>query len=103
MADNTDEEQLDLPINNQSENPPDEIPPTVDTNAINRNQETKNMEVHHHPKVEQKNFKEYLLEFIMILRDKLVLITLVFADLLPVTSDSECQSVLLLFLRRQRP
>ena len=66
MADNTDEEQLDLPINNQSENPPDEIPPTVDTNAINRNQETKNMEVHHHPKVEQKNFKEYLLEFIMI-------------------------------------
>jgi hypothetical protein len=25
-----------------------------------------NMEVHHHPKVEKKNFKEYFLEFIMI-------------------------------------
>ena len=24
------------------------------------------MEVHHHPKVEKKNFKEYFLEFIMI-------------------------------------
>jgi hypothetical protein len=26
----------------------------------------KNMEVHHHPSVEKKNFKEYFLEFIMI-------------------------------------
>ncbi len=24
------------------------------------------MEVHHHPKVEKKNFKEYFLEFVMI-------------------------------------
>jgi hypothetical protein len=28
--------------------------------------EIKNMEAHHHPKVENKNFKEYFLEFIMI-------------------------------------
>ena len=31
MADNTDEEHLDNPINNQSENPPDEITPTADS------------------------------------------------------------------------
>ena len=66
MADNTDEENLDTPTNNQSENPPDEITPTVDTETINPNQETENMEVHQHPKIEQKNFKEYFLEFIMI-------------------------------------
>jgi hypothetical protein len=28
--------------------------------------QTENMEVHHHPKVENKNFKEYFLEFLMI-------------------------------------
>src|ERR1035438_2410614 len=28
--------------------------------------ETENMEVHHHPHVEKKNFKEYFLEFLMI-------------------------------------
>ena len=28
--------------------------------------EIKNMEVHHHPHVEKKNFKEYFLEFLMI-------------------------------------
>ena len=48
MADNTDEEHLDNPTNNQSENPPDEITPTTDTETINPNQETENMEVHHH-------------------------------------------------------
>jgi hypothetical protein len=32
----------------------------------NLKQETENMEVHHHPKVEKKNFKEYFLEFVMI-------------------------------------
>jgi len=44
-----------------SENIPAEV-----TNTINANQEIENMEVHHHPKVEKKNFKEYFLEFIMI-------------------------------------
>ncbi len=66
MADNTDEEHLDNPIKTQSENPSDEITPINDTENINQNQETENMEVHHHPKVEKKNFKEYFLEFIMI-------------------------------------
>ena len=28
--------------------------------------ETENMEVHHHPQIEKKNFKEYFLEFLMI-------------------------------------
>ena len=29
------------------------------------NQETKNMEVHHHSNVERKNFKEYFTQFIL--------------------------------------
>ena len=49
MADNTDEEHLENPVNNQSENPQDEIIPITDTETINPNQETKNMEVHKHP------------------------------------------------------
>ncbi len=32
----------------------------------NSKQETENMEVHHHPHIEKKNFKEYLLEGLMI-------------------------------------
>ena len=36
-----------------------------DSQAINH-QPSINMEVHHHPKVEKKNFKEYFLEFLMI-------------------------------------
>ena len=48
MADNTDEEHIDNPTNNQSGNIPDEIIPTTDTETINPNQETENMEVHHH-------------------------------------------------------
>ena len=48
MADNTKEEHLDNPTDNQSENPPDVITPTVDTETITQNQETENMEVHHH-------------------------------------------------------
>ncbi len=34
--------------------------------TLNLNPETKEMEVHHHPHVEKKNFKEYLLEGLMI-------------------------------------
>ena len=66
MADNSDEEHLDNPTNNQSENPPDQIILTNDTETINPNQEIENMEVHHHPHVSKKNFKEYFLEFLMI-------------------------------------
>jgi hypothetical protein len=71
MADNTDEEHLDNPINNQSENTPDEIIPTTDTETINSIQETENMEVHHHahdPAAphHKKNWKSYFWEFLML-------------------------------------
>src|ERR1700750_2357010 len=68
MADNTDEEHLDNAANTQSENPLDEIIPTTDSETNKPNQDTENMEVHHHPDLhhKRKNFKEYFLEFLMI-------------------------------------
>jgi hypothetical protein len=71
MADNTDEEHLDSPTINQSENPPDEITSTANTETINPNQETENMEVHHHahdPAAphHKKNWKSYFWEFLML-------------------------------------
>jgi hypothetical protein len=67
MADNTDEEHLNNPTENQSENPPDEISPTNNTETINPNQETENMEVHHHAHHEgKKNWKSYFWEFLML-------------------------------------
>ena len=71
MTDNTDEEHLDNPANNQSENLSHEIIPTTDTETINPNQETENMEVHHHahdPAVphHKKNWKSYFWEFLML-------------------------------------
>lgn len=71
MADNTDEEHLNNPTENQSENPPDQISPTNDTETINPNQETENMEVHHHahdPAIphHKKNWKSYFWEFLML-------------------------------------
>jgi hypothetical protein len=68
MADNIEEEHLDNPTNNQSENPPDEISPINDTETINPNQESENMEVHKHPHhvTHKKKWGEYLLEFIML-------------------------------------
>ena len=55
MEDNTDEEHIENKAN-ASNDPVPAIP----------NQATENMEVHHHPQVEKKNFREYFLEFIMI-------------------------------------
>ena len=67
MADNIDEEQLENSTNNQSENSPDEITPTADTETINPNQEAENMEVHHHAHHEgKKNWKSYFWEFLML-------------------------------------
>ena len=68
MADNTDEEHLDNPINNQSENPSDEVISIKVTEAINSNQEIKNMEVHHHAhhNHERKTWKSYFWEFFML-------------------------------------
>ncbi len=70
MADKSDEENLNIPTNNQSENPSDEILPTTDTDTITQNQEIENMEVHHHPHVEKKNFKEYFLHLLLIKKIK---------------------------------
>src|SRR5664279_2784041 len=68
MPDNIDEEHLDSQPNTQPDNPSDGIIPTTDTETIAQNQETENMEVHHHPDVHHKpkKWKEYFLEFIMI-------------------------------------
>ena len=68
MADNTDEEHLDKQTNTQSDNPSDEIIPTKDMGAINPNQETENMEVHHHAHNThgKKTWKEYFWEFLML-------------------------------------
>ena len=68
MANNTDEEHLDNPTNTQSESPTVEIIPTEDTEPGKPNQETENMEVHHHPDLHHnpKKWKEYFLEFLMI-------------------------------------
>ena len=67
MADIKDDEYLDNPINNQSENPPVEITSTANIEIINQNQETKNMEVHHHAHHEgKKNWKSYFWEFLML-------------------------------------
>lgn len=68
MAENTEEEHLENQTNNQSENPPDEIIPTNDTEAINQNQEIENMEVHHHTHANhgQKTWKNYFWEFLML-------------------------------------
>jgi hypothetical protein len=68
MADNTDEEHLDNSTIPESEILSDENTPTIDTEAINPNQETQNMEVHKHPHhvTHKKKWGEYLLEFFMI-------------------------------------
>ena len=68
MADNVNEDALDNPIIPQSENPSDEVISSTDTDIIIPNQETENMEVHHHPDLHHKpkKWKEYFLEFLMI-------------------------------------
>lgn len=71
MADNTKEEHLDNQTNIQPENPSDEITPTADTETITQNQESENMEVHHHvhdPAIphHKKNWKSYFWEFLML-------------------------------------
>ncbi|AOW10413.1 hypothetical protein [Flavobacterium gilvum] len=68
MPDNTDEEHLDNSMNAQPENSTGETIATLETVAINTNQETENMEVHHHPDLHHKpkKWKEYFLEFVMI-------------------------------------
>ena len=67
MADNTEEEHLDNPTINQSENASDNLPPTTDIETITPNQKIENMEVHHHAHHEgKKNLKSYFWEFLML-------------------------------------
>lgn len=68
MVENTAEEHLYSPANTQSDNASDEIIPTNDTKAFDLNQETNNMEVHHHGHHghEKKTWKSYFWEFFML-------------------------------------
>jgi len=68
MTDNTGEDYVDSSTNTQPDNPSSDIIPTTGTETITQNQETKNMEVHHHPDLRHKpkKWKEYFLEFLMI-------------------------------------
>lgn len=66
MAENLEKEHLDNPTSTQSENSLDQPVIVESAEVINQNKRTENTEVHHYPKVEKKNFKEYFLEFIMI-------------------------------------
>jgi hypothetical protein len=68
MADNTDDDTFENPVNPQPDNRSDDITLTQETDTINLNQETENMEVHHHPNLNHKpkKWKEYFLEFVMI-------------------------------------
>ncbi len=68
MADNSSDDFLDDPIIPQSKNASEGIFSSEDSPIINPNQDTKNMEVHHHPDLHHKTkkWKEYFLEFLMI-------------------------------------
>ena len=66
MADNIDDKHLGNPTNTHSENTENKIIVPKDIETNNPKQEAEQMEVHHHPHVEKKNFKEYLLEGLMI-------------------------------------
>jgi hypothetical protein len=71
MAENTGEEHPSNPTNPESEKPVIEMIPAIGTDTINPNQETENMEVHHHahdPAAphHKKNWKSYFWEFLML-------------------------------------
>jgi hypothetical protein len=67
MAENLDDETLDNPINIQSENLQDEIISPSEIDTITPNQETDNMEVHHHSHAHgKKTWKGYFWEFLML-------------------------------------
>ena len=71
MPNNTDEEHVDIPPDNQSENPSNEITPATNPETTNPNEEIEIMEVHHHahdPAAQhhKKNWKNYFWEFLML-------------------------------------
>ncbi len=67
MTDKKDEEPIEIPGDPPSENLPEEIISTDDTDTIHPNQETETMEVHHHGHVHhEKKWKEYIFQFFML-------------------------------------
>jgi len=71
MEENKDKEHLEDSTVNQSENPTEEIISIEDSETSIENQETENMEVHHHahdPEAphHKKNWKSYFWEFLML-------------------------------------
>lgn len=71
MADITDEEHLDVPINNQAGSPSAEVIPVENTETPSPTQAPETMEVHHHahdPAAphHKKNWKSYFWEFLML-------------------------------------
>lgn len=67
MADDTEDELLENPANNQPQIPAEQIISPTDSGIINASQETENMEVHHHAHHEGKrSWKSYLWEFLML-------------------------------------
>ena len=68
MADNIDEEPVNSSLTTQSENSSEEIIPTKDSDTINQNQETENMETHAQDlhKAPSHGLKHYLFEFLML-------------------------------------
>ena len=65
MVDKSDE-PLDNQIKPQLENLSGEVISNNEANTVIPKNETETMEVHHHPQVEKKNLKEYMLEGLMI-------------------------------------
>ena len=67
MAEDTDKESIDSPVNTPPGNPSEEITPAPQTEANQSTQETEQMEVHHHAHHEgKKNWKSYFWEFLML-------------------------------------
>lgn len=68
MPDNIEDESLDSESNTKPTDSSDKIIPNEDTDTVNQNQKTEEMEVHHHANLhhKEKHLKEYFLEFLMI-------------------------------------
>lgn len=66
MTNNTDDIPIESRPSASPETPLEKVTATTETENINPNQQTKEMEVHHHPQVEKKTFKQYFFEFLMI-------------------------------------
>jgi hypothetical protein len=67
MRENPTDPLLAGATNTESGNPPEELVPEIDTEAITQNQEPGNMEVHHHAHHGgRKNWKSYFWEFVML-------------------------------------